>query len=60
MLYIISEIKKSLFIDPQVCPLTCAFHTPSKKKKILRCSGYKMNGQKRKTENSTDQKVCFS
>ena len=33
MLYIISEIKKSLFIDTQVCPFTCAFHTPSKKKK---------------------------
>lgn len=32
MLYIISEIKKSLFIDTQVCPLTCAFHTPSKEK----------------------------
>lgn len=34
MLYIISEIKKSLFyfFDTQVCPLTCAFLTPSKER----------------------------
>ena len=36
MLYIISEIKKSLFIDTQVCPLTCAFLTPSKVKMKLK------------------------
>lgn len=44
MLYIISEIKKSLFIDTQVCPLTCAFLTPSKVK------------EKRKTGKITKQK----
>lgn len=32
MLYIISEIVKSLFIDNQVRLLTCAFHTPSKER----------------------------
>lgn len=61
MLYIISEIKISLFIDTQVCPWTCAFLTPSDENDQNNitpcCFGYKMNEEKRKTENSTDQKV---
>lgn len=55
MLYIILEITKSLFVDTQVCLLTCALLTPSKKNKQTKktpcCFGYKMN-EKRKTENS--------
>lgn len=58
MLYISSEIRKSLFFfDTQICP--CAFLTPSKRKEEETpcCFGYKMNEEKRKTENRTDHKV---
>lgn len=51
MLYIISGITKSLFIDTQVCPLTCAFLTPSKDKInniTAFCFGYKINEEERK------------
>lgn len=62
MLYIISEIKKSLLLTPRSVHELVLSSLPAMKNnkiKILTpcCFGYKKNEEKRKTENSTDQKV---
>lgn len=66
MLYIISEIKKSLFkLTPRSVRELVLSSLPAKKKPQQKkkynitpcCFGNKMNEEKRKTENSTDQKV---
>lgn len=51
MLYISPEIKKSLFVDTQICPCTCAFLllNNNNKKKNPCCFGYKMVEEKRHT-----------
>lgn len=65
MLYIISEIRKSLFYwHPGLSVNLCFPHSQAKKNNQIKknnitpcCFGYKMDEEKRKTENSTDQKV---
>lgn len=68
MLYRTSEIKKSLFLDTHICLSTCASPTPTKRQKKSKTEQKSSSpsfrskiNEKRKTENSTDQKsLCFS